>query len=167
MRRVLAAAVALAALLPATARAELKLVETEQLTDRLTALTFTTPSLNFPADVRVLLPRSYVQRPRRHYPVLYLLHGSFDTAASWADKGDAEAITAGKPLIVVMPDTAGHGRRRRLGVGLDQRGQRRAAEVRDVHDPRADPLDRHATTGPARGAAAVRSPACRWAASAR
>ncbi len=37
------------------------------------------------------------------------MHGSFDTAASWAEKGDAERITAGKPLIVVMPDTAGTG----------------------------------------------------------
>ena len=59
--------------------------------------------------MRVLLPAQYAQHPRRRYPVLYLLHGSFDTAASWAEKGDAERITDGKPLIVVMPDTAGTG----------------------------------------------------------
>lgn len=104
-----ALALAAFALLPATASAELTLEDTERKTDRLSALTFSTPSLNFPADVRVLLPDGYARHPRRRDPVLYLLHGSFDTAASWAEKGDAEAITAGKPLIVVMPDTAGTG----------------------------------------------------------
>jgi S-formylglutathione hydrolase FrmB len=36
--------------------------------------------------------------------VLYLLHGAFGDSADWTQSGDAEAITAGAPLIVVMPD---------------------------------------------------------------
>ena len=38
------------------------------------------------------------------YPVLYLLHGAFGNDADWTAVGDAEAITAGQPMIVVMPD---------------------------------------------------------------
>ena len=37
--------------------------------------------------------------------MLYLLHGAVDDYRSWTDKGDAEALTAGRPLIVVMPDS--------------------------------------------------------------
>jgi S-formylglutathione hydrolase FrmB len=80
-----------------------------RLTERLWELTTDTPALDFPATVRVLLPDGYEDRPDRRYPVLYLLHGSFDTAASWTDKGDAERLTAGLPLIVVMPAAAGKG----------------------------------------------------------
>ena len=52
----------------------------------------------------MLLPRGY-SRSTRRYPVLYLLHGAVDDYRSWTTKGDAEALTAGLPLIVVMPDT--------------------------------------------------------------
>jgi S-formylglutathione hydrolase FrmB len=68
-----------------------------------------TPALNFPAHVRILVPDGYATHPERRYPVLYLLHGSLDTSASWTDKGAAEALTAGLPLIVVMPPAAGKG----------------------------------------------------------
>jgi S-formylglutathione hydrolase FrmB len=78
-----------------------------QLTPRLSELTMTTPALDFPARVRILLPDGYAAHPKRRYPVLYLLHGSFDTSASWTEKGDAERLTAGLPLIVVMPPAAG------------------------------------------------------------
>ena len=54
--------------------------------------------------MRVLLPRGYAHSKRR-YPVLYLLHGGFDDYRSWTSMGDAAALTAGLPLIVVMPDT--------------------------------------------------------------
>jgi S-formylglutathione hydrolase FrmB len=55
------------------------------------------------------LPDGYNVHPKRRYPVLYLLHGSFATSASWTDTGDAERITSGQPLIVVMPPTTGKG----------------------------------------------------------
>jgi S-formylglutathione hydrolase FrmB len=51
--------------------------------------------------VRVLVPSDY---GARRYPVLYLLHGTSGGAADWVTAGDAEATTAGRPLITVMPD---------------------------------------------------------------
>jgi S-formylglutathione hydrolase FrmB len=54
--------------------------------------------------VRVLLPAGYRRDRARRYPVLYLLHGCCSDYRSWTVDGDAEAITARYPLIVVMPD---------------------------------------------------------------
>jgi S-formylglutathione hydrolase FrmB len=108
-------AVALAfvfAALPAGASAaasDLHVDSRKQLSPRLSELTMTTPALDFPVHVRILLPDGYASHPKQRYPVLYLLHGSFDTSASWTDKGDAEHLTAGLPLIVVMPPAAGKG----------------------------------------------------------
>jgi S-formylglutathione hydrolase FrmB len=109
VRMALAAALAGAALVPASAHAA-ELVKTERLGPRLQELTLRTPALKADTHVRVLLPTGY--DPQRRYPVLYLLHGGADDYRSWTrpqdGKGDAEAITAGLPLIVVMPD-AGQG----------------------------------------------------------
>ncbi len=113
-RRALLGAALLASvlLLPAASAAatnKLELTKSERLDPRLRELTMSTPALDFPVTVRVLLPAGYRRKPHRSYPVLYLLHGSFDTSASWTTKGDAEKITAGKRLIVVMPPAAGKG----------------------------------------------------------
>jgi S-formylglutathione hydrolase FrmB len=107
----LAAALVLV-LVPASAHAAAKpptLVKTEQLDPRLQELTFTTPALASETHVRILLPDGYDASGRTRYPVLYLLHGSVDDYKSWTDKGDAEAITKGVPLIVVMPDAGQFG----------------------------------------------------------
>jgi S-formylglutathione hydrolase FrmB len=61
-------------------------------------------ALGRPVNVRVLLPLDYAQTPTRHYPVLYLFHGTSGQASDWVNQGNAEATTAGLPLIVVMPD---------------------------------------------------------------
>ncbi|MEA2396712.1 MAG: hypothetical protein QOK25_268 [Thermoleophilaceae bacterium] len=92
----------------ALASAGLKLVGSQQLRPRLMELTFQTPALKGDTKVRVLLPTGYDRSGRTRYPVLYLLHGSVDDYRSWTDKGDAEHLTAGLPLIVVMPN-AGNG----------------------------------------------------------
>jgi S-formylglutathione hydrolase FrmB len=105
---VLVAALAAAA---ATARAGepgLRLVSSKKLGPRLEELTFRTRALSGDTRVRVLLPSDYDQSGHTRYPVLYLLHGSVDDYRSWTDKGDAEHLTAGLPLIVVMPN-AGNG----------------------------------------------------------
>jgi len=93
---------------PAAHAGSLQLVATKQLDPRLVELTFHTPALSGDTSVRVLLPSNYDPSGRTRYPVLYLLHGSVDDYRSWTDKGDAEHLTAGLPLIVVMPD-AGNG----------------------------------------------------------
>jgi enterochelin esterase-like enzyme len=64
---------------------------------------------------RVYLPPDYVTNPRRHYPVLYMLHGAGGNYTEWSDsflpeRAD-ELIRGGEiqPLIVVMPDDTGEG----------------------------------------------------------
>lgn len=56
------------------------------------------------APVRLILPTSFDTRPTRTYPVLYLLHGAHDDYTSWTRETDIEAFTAGRDLIVAMPD---------------------------------------------------------------
>jgi S-formylglutathione hydrolase FrmB len=90
----------------ASARAAnpLRLTARTRLDPRLEQLTFHTPAVQGATDVRLLLPAGYNAHPGRRYPVLYLLHGAVDNYTSWTAKGAAERLTAGYPLIVVMPD---------------------------------------------------------------
>ncbi len=55
-------------------------------------------------NVRILLPTGYTRHPNVRYPVLYLFHGTSGRASDWVEQGNAEATTANRPLIVVMPD---------------------------------------------------------------
>jgi S-formylglutathione hydrolase FrmB len=80
----------------------------KQLDSRLTALSVETSALPGAANIRILLPAGYAAHPHRRYPVLYLLHGTSGGAADWTTMGDTEQATAGRPLIVVMPDIALH-----------------------------------------------------------
>jgi S-formylglutathione hydrolase FrmB len=89
----------------ASAANPLKLDSRKQINPRLEELTFTTPEVAEPTGVRILLPDGYDASGNTRYPVLYLLHGAVDDYKSWTDKGDAQAITAGQKLIVVMPDS--------------------------------------------------------------
>jgi enterochelin esterase-like enzyme len=61
-------------------------------------------------QVFVYTPPSYEKNPKQRYPVLYLLHGSGDTAESWTQVGATNLILdnliaekKAKPMIVVMP----------------------------------------------------------------
>ena len=103
-----AAVLAAAAAAPAAAAASpapgATVVAARRLDPRLLELTVRTPALATETRVRVLLPTGYADARRRRYPVLYLLHGAGDDAGAWTRSGDAEQLTAGKPLIVVMPD---------------------------------------------------------------
>jgi S-formylglutathione hydrolase FrmB len=63
-------------------------------------------SVNGPHRVRITLPDGYLQSGTTRFPVLYLLHGGAGgNSAQWTTGGGAvEPLTAGKPLITVMPD---------------------------------------------------------------
>lgn len=105
---------------PASTAAEtLTFVEEVQLSPRLREITLRTPLLvskmlgPLPGNptgqtkVRVLLPEGYDPKGSRRYPVLYLYHGGGGNQTEWttpASKGDAEGLTKGLPLIVVMPE---------------------------------------------------------------
>ncbi|HEX4948644.1 MAG TPA: alpha/beta hydrolase-fold protein, partial [Blastocatellia bacterium] len=61
-------------------------------------------------QVFVYLPPGYEKNPKQRYPVLYLLHGSGDTAESWTQVGATNLILdnliaekKAKPMIVLMP----------------------------------------------------------------
>jgi S-formylglutathione hydrolase FrmB len=90
-----------------TARASgLQLVGSVPIDARMRELTFRTPALADPVKVRVLVPRDAAAHPEARYPALYLLHGSGGDEQVWTNL-DAEALTEGLGLVVVMPD-GGH-----------------------------------------------------------
>lgn len=88
---------------------DLTLLERVQVSERLQELTFATPALSHRTKVRVLLPDGYDPSGRTRYPMLFLLHGGGGSYRDWTEQGDAEAATAGVPVIVVMPDNDKHG----------------------------------------------------------
>src|SRR4051794_16205620 len=53
--------------------------------------------------LRVLLPKGYDADPAKRWPVLYLLHGSFDNYKDYTE-GGFEKVIEDVPYIVVMPD---------------------------------------------------------------
>ncbi|WP_235936525.1 alpha/beta hydrolase [Brevibacterium rongguiense] len=74
--------------------------EKRKLSDRLRELFVYSPALGRTVGVRVLLPGV----PSEQAPALYLFHGGGDDFRSWTDLGNAEALTAHSPHLVVMPD---------------------------------------------------------------
>jgi diacylglycerol O-acyltransferase/trehalose O-mycolyltransferase len=87
-----------------TPSAGITVVRRDRLDARLQDWTLRTPALDGVTRVRILLPAGYRAGSRRRYPVLYLLHGADSDYRSWTQDGDAEALTAHVPVIVVMPD---------------------------------------------------------------
>ena len=81
----------------------LQLIAETQLSPRLIELRFSSPALGHDTSARVLVPDGF-DPTRDHLPVLWLLHGGFGSYRDWTDVGHAEALTAGLPLLVVMPD---------------------------------------------------------------
>lgn len=63
-----------------------------------------TAALGRSVNVRILLPSTYKPTGTTRYPVLYLYAGTGGLASDWVKGGNAEATTAGRPLITVMPD---------------------------------------------------------------
>jgi S-formylglutathione hydrolase FrmB len=74
-----------------------------QLDARQYDVSVSTAALGRAVDVRILVPDGYAADTAA-LPVLYLYHGTSGRASDWVRTGDAEAATAGLPLIVVMPD---------------------------------------------------------------
>lgn len=85
------------------------LLDTQRLDTRLLKLTLQTPALAGPTHVHVLLPDRYDATPDQRYPVLYLLQGAIDDYTAWISEGNAEALSAGYPMIIVMPDAGDEG----------------------------------------------------------
>ncbi len=65
---------------------------------------FATNQIAWQPAVNVLLPEDYASSPTRRYPVLYLLHGGAQDFRKFHLDDDILGLTAGRRLIVVMPD---------------------------------------------------------------
>jgi S-formylglutathione hydrolase FrmB len=156
-RRPLAGFVAVAAVLaplaPARASAPaLREVGRHQLSPRLLELTMRTPAFAHDTKVRLLLPAGDGTATTR-YPVLYLLNGGAGSYLDWTVQGDAERITGGLPLIVVMPD-GGTGGNYTDWYGDDGSGQRPLWETYHV-DQLVPWVDEHFRTTGAHGVAGM------------
>ncbi|MFF2376963.1 alpha/beta hydrolase [Streptomyces xiamenensis] len=83
----------------------LRIVERNEDNARMKYYRFATDAIQWDPAVNVLLPDDY-HTSGRTYPVLYLFHGGMEDFRTFdTDPGrDIRAVTAGKPLIVVMPD---------------------------------------------------------------
>ncbi|MEU7135998.1 esterase family protein [Streptomyces sp. NPDC046261] len=80
----------------------LHIVEAGEQDPRMWYYRFETAAIGWKPAVNVLLPDGYHTSGRR-YPVLYLLHGGKQDFITFDREGVRE-WTAGKPIIVVMPD---------------------------------------------------------------
>ncbi|MDQ2648070.1 MAG: alpha/beta hydrolase-fold protein [Actinomycetota bacterium] len=70
---------------------------------------FDTGNIGWDPGVNVLLPDDYFSTSWRRYPVLYLLHGGLQDFRKFDMEDDIRGLTAGRRLIVVMPDGGGAG----------------------------------------------------------
>jgi S-formylglutathione hydrolase FrmB len=86
--------------------AGLHVVSVKEAGPRLLAVVATTKALPRPVNVWVLLPPDYASKPKKRWPVFYLLHGTSGTASDWTLKGDAPRVIGDRELITVMPDIA-------------------------------------------------------------
>ncbi len=83
----------------------LRIVDRNESDPRLWYYRFQTSAIGWNPGVNVLLPEDY-RTSGRTYPVLYLFHGGNDDFRQFDFLG-IRNLTAGKPIIVVMPD-GGH-----------------------------------------------------------
>src|SRR5690606_24910777 len=67
--------------------------------------------LNTPRNYAIYLPKSYSTSPSKEYPILYLLHGMYDTHKGWSTRGHLEDVANQlvdggeiKEMIIVTPD---------------------------------------------------------------
>ncbi len=65
---------------------------------------FATSAIAWQPGVNVLLPDDYDASPSRRYPVMYLLHGGLQDFRKFDLEDDIRGLTAGRRIIVVMPD---------------------------------------------------------------
>ncbi|WP_395311636.1 alpha/beta hydrolase-fold protein [Mycobacterium sp. AMU20-3851] len=83
----------------------LRIVDRNENDPRLWYYRFQTAAIGWNPGINVLLPEDY-RTSGRTYPVLYLLHGGNEDFRQFDFLG-IRGLTAGKPIIVVMPD-GGH-----------------------------------------------------------
>jgi S-formylglutathione hydrolase FrmB len=94
----------LAALAGAPAQDGARVVSAVRLSDTVVDLRIDSPAMRATMPVRVILPRSWSEAPRRRFPTLYLLQGASDDYTSWTRETDVEQLAARDDVIVAMPE---------------------------------------------------------------
>ena len=84
--------------------ASARVVAERHVAPRVLDLTVRSRALGRTAQVRLLTPRGWSAHPRRHWPVLWLLHGCCDTYDSWARSTDVARLRALRDVLVVLPE---------------------------------------------------------------
>jgi S-formylglutathione hydrolase FrmB len=82
-----------------------KIVSERWLDSRTFDVTVSTPSLEKPAAIRVIVPAGWSSSATRTWPVVYAYHASRDTYVSWTRSTDIEEVAARYDVMVVMPET--------------------------------------------------------------
>ncbi|MEO6471105.1 MAG: alpha/beta hydrolase family protein [Aeromicrobium sp.] len=82
----------------------LTVTATNVIDTRQTEYTVTTSALEKPVHIRVVMPTGYDPSSARRYPVLYLYHGTSGRPSDWINAGDALNSTAGRDVILVLPE---------------------------------------------------------------
>ncbi|MFD7319411.1 alpha/beta hydrolase [Streptomyces sp. NPDC059883] len=88
---------------PSPSRRGPRLLAAERISARTLNLRIESPALGRTGNVNVLLPPGFDDAPTRRWPVLYLLHGCCGSPGS-AGWGNADAITARTPALIVIPE---------------------------------------------------------------
>ena len=83
----------------------LTIVDSKEINARLQYFRFATDAIEWDPAVNILLPDGY-HDGAKHYPVLYLLHGGNADFTTFDTQHDIQRLTAGREVILVMPDAA-------------------------------------------------------------
>jgi S-formylglutathione hydrolase FrmB len=86
----------------------LHIVSVRWINSRLADVVVRTAALPSPPSIYILFPTGYSTHLYRHYPTLYLLHGTSGAASDWTVMGHAQSVIGKRQLITVMPDIALH-----------------------------------------------------------
>ncbi|MFI9723425.1 alpha/beta hydrolase [Streptomyces sp. NPDC052396] len=87
-----------------------RVVTEVKISERILDLAVAAPELDAPVKwVRLLVPKGWSKTAGRTWPTLWLLHGSGGSHLDWTTKTHVERLTAGREVMVVMPETSGCG----------------------------------------------------------
>ncbi|GAA2153728.1 alpha/beta hydrolase [Actinomadura napierensis] len=81
-----------------------KVVAETTVAPRTIDLTVQSPAMGDREKVRLLVPSGWSKSAERRWPTLWLLHGGVDDYTAWTRGTDVASLTAGTPVIVVMPE---------------------------------------------------------------
>ncbi|MFI8276684.1 alpha/beta hydrolase [Streptomyces sp. NPDC085929] len=83
-----------------------RVVQEQRIDARTLDLTVTSPEIDAPVAVRLLLPPSWSKTATRTWPVLWLLHGGSGDHTDWTAHTHIEELAAPRDVLVVLPQTS-------------------------------------------------------------